>query len=1189
MKRFVRYLVFWLTSSVVLTGSYGRSEEPASFDAATIEFFETKVRPILVERCSECHSGGEQPAKGGLHLDSRDAILRGGDTGPAVTLETPATSLFLSAINYGDIYQMPPKSKLPSDEIAILTKWIETGLAWPQETSSVARTVKTFDLTSRAREHWCWQPVKEYAPPDVRQTDWPRSTVDNFILAKLESNGLLPAQTADRRSLIRRLSFDLIGLPPSPEEVEEFVCDPAPNADEKVVDRLLASSHFGERWGRHWLDLTRYAETRGHEFDPIIPNAWQYRDYVIRAFNADLPYDQFLTEQIAGDLTEPRWRQSADQHSAPALPINESLLGTGFWFLGEEVHSPVDIRKDETDRMDNRIDVVSKTFLGLTVACARCHDHKFDAISQRDYYALAGYAISSSYRQIRVDTYEHHRQIAVELDELRSRSRQETTKAIRAAILPGLAKLDAYWFAAKQAIDATTSLGTPSIASQLQSGIVERIATEKGLDAGLLTRWYAELNAAQQNERHPLHGLFAVRSANSAINRETATDASKAAIESIKNAPTPSGIVADFGDPTTNLLMQDGVSFGLRPVARGQLVIDGPSDAPRWRVATIGGWQRDLFWKKNALAAGTQVDHGTLGRFQSYGQMVRTPEFTLTTRNVWYLVKGSVRAYAAVNSHLVIAGPLHGALLREYQQSDDQWHWVLQELDSYQGHRLHVEFSPIDETNCTIAMVVQSDEAPPLPESDWTWLNELARTHDNPSSRFDAYHKAFQTAFDSIFRSDQNLQEGTSNLTASATADPQPAWPSQLASQAYLADWVLTHPQLFSLDKIELPSGWVKEAESKLAKQVVWESSLAPAILDGNGVDEYLLVRGNSNAPKEPVSRRFLEVYHDSVLGHSDDRNPNVTKDDVRLSEAHTSESDHKSGPSHAEQQSSGRLGLAREILRSPLAARVAVNRIWHHLFGRGIVPTVDNFGLLGQPPSHPELLDHLAGQFAKNGWSTKAMIRSLVLSRTYQMSSHPTDSDAADPANALWHRMSIKRLEGEAIRDSLLAVAGRLDVKMFGPSVPIHLTQFMQGRGRPGDSGPLDGNGRRSLYIAVRRNFLSPMMLAFDTPSPFSTVGRRTVSNVPAQALILMNDPFVMEQAKHWADRLLAKQSDSTDQRLDRLYLTAFARHPTPDETAAALNFLKTPANANTSDEREAWSNLCHVMLNVKEFIFID
>jgi hypothetical protein len=304
---------------------------------------------------------------------------------------------------------------------------------------------------------------------------------------------------------------------------------------------------------------------------------------------------------------------------------------------------------------------------------------------------------------------------------------------------------------------------------------------------------------------------------------------------------------------------------------------------------------------------------------------------------------------------------------------------------------------------------------------------------------------------------------------------------------------------------------------------------------------------------------------------------------------------------------------------RNPLVSRVIVNRVWQHLMGRGIVPSVDNFGVLGQPPTHPELLDYLAAEFVRDGWSLKRLVRRIMLSSTYRQASSVTEfglrhadrqqgaaaspphsalrtPQSHDPENLLFHRQTIKRLEGEAIRDSIMAISGRLDLTMYGPSVPIYLTPFMQGRGRPKESGPLDGAGRRSIYIAVRRNFLSPMMLAFDTPIPFTTIGRRNVSNVPAQALILMNDPFVAEQAQRWAESVLAEQggSDSSQERVRRMYLAAFGREPAAAEIQAALAFLTRqaseygPSSPADRDDR-AWADLAHVLLNVKELLFVE
>jgi hypothetical protein len=287
---------------------------------------------------------------------------------------------------------------------------------------------------------------------------------------------------------------------------------------------------------------------------------------------------------------------------------------------------------------------------------------------------------------------------------------------------------------------------------------------------------------------------------------------------------------------------------------------------------------------------------------------------------------------------------------------------------------------------------------------------------------------------------------------------------------------------------------------------------------------------------------------------------------------------------------------LAERIVdeKSPLAARVIVNRVWQHLFGRGIVRTVDNFGIMGETPTHPELLDHLAQEFMNDGWSVKRLIRRLVLSSTYRMSSEARNAELGtrnDPKNDLFQRANIKRLDAEVIRDALLAVSGQLDEKMFGPSVEAYLTSFMEGRGRPGKSGPLDGEGRRSIYLKVRRNFLNPMFQAFDYPTPFTTIGRRTSSNVPAQALSLLNGELVNQQAALWASRLLGDVSGDADARIDRLYREAFARPPTGDERSAAAEFLvqqQSSYGSNNADDPRAWTDLCHVLFNVKEFIYI-
>ncbi len=363
------------------------SDSPSRPDGAAVEFFENEVRPLLATRCQGCH--GQEKQKGGLRLDSRTSVLAGGDSGPAVVPGKPGESLLVEAINYGDQVQMPPKSKLRPAEVATLTRWVASGAPWPiEERKTPSGPVAPGRPWPERENHWSFRPVRRPEPPDVKHKGWPRGPIDHFLLAALESRGLKPAADADRRTWIRRVTFDLIGLPPRPEEVDAFVADGSSDAFEKVVDRLLGSPHYGECWARHWLDLVRYAETSGHEFDYDIPDAWRYRDYVIRALNSDVPYDRFVVEHVAGDLLpEPR------RH--PVDGTNESILATAFYFLGEGTHSPVDLRDEEAGRIDGQIDTLGKAFLGLTLACARCHDHKFDAIRTKDYYALSGYLKSS--------------------------------------------------------------------------------------------------------------------------------------------------------------------------------------------------------------------------------------------------------------------------------------------------------------------------------------------------------------------------------------------------------------------------------------------------------------------------------------------------------------------------------------------------------------------------------------------------------------------------------------------------------------------------------------------------------------------------------------------------------------------------------------------------------------------------
>ena len=360
----------------------GLAQEP---DPKGIAFFEKNVRPLLIARCYACHSTGAKTLRGSLLLDSRPGWMRGGDSGPVIVPGNPGESPLIKAVRYAeDGAQMPPSDRLPPEEIAVLVRWVRMGAPDPREAEpadlSAATDPKSIDF-AKAREHWAFQPIRNVTRPVVQNESWPKSPIDGFILAALERRGFSPAPPANRRTLIRRATYDLVGLPPTPEEVNAFVSDPSPRAFADLIDRLLASQAYGERWGRHWLDVARYGDSNGGDINRTFPNAFRFRNYVIEAFNRDVPFDQFVHEQLAGDLLP----ATDDQREHYAR-----LTATGFLVLGTKILSEEDKTKMLVDITDEQIDTVGKAFMALTLGCARCHDHKFDPIPTSDYYALAG-------------------------------------------------------------------------------------------------------------------------------------------------------------------------------------------------------------------------------------------------------------------------------------------------------------------------------------------------------------------------------------------------------------------------------------------------------------------------------------------------------------------------------------------------------------------------------------------------------------------------------------------------------------------------------------------------------------------------------------------------------------------------------------------------------------------------------
>ncbi len=1310
------------------------SQDSPTPDAASIEFFTTKVKPLLETRCFECHGPEAKKLKGGLSLASRADVLRGGDSGAAIVPGKPAESLLVKAINYVD-FEMPPKSRLPEGEVAILTEWVKRGAPWSAGKDDPSRDLKpeAFPLAERKTKHWAWKSIAHNEPPKVRQpfqadpnvnpaTFRDSDAIDQFVLSKLEEHGLTHAPATDRRTLLRRVYFALIGLPPTPAEADEFVADKAPTREAlaRVVDRLLDSPHFGERWTRHWLDLVRYAETLGHEFDYPLAHAHQYRDYVIRALNADVPYDRFVVEHVAGDLlnvadslreSDSRSRSDRSTMAARLHPTdgyNESLIATGFWFLGEDKHAPVDAKAEQAARIDNQLDVFSKTFLGLTVACARCHDHKFDPIRTMDYYALAGFMQSSRRQTAYLDPHGKIDAAVAEIQRSRAgerggvsppvnRDNAKTTGGLTPARSPELSK---YLLAAYQVMHGTPKPKDAKDAQQgqrpdelfedfesdtfakwkVQGSAFERGPTE-GTPSGqmpvsgfegkrLLDSWngsdehtgkltsqpfvirHRTIKFLIGGGKHPSETCFNLKVGDKVVQTATGKNNERlepmvwdvsqwhekeAVLEVVDSRKGGWGhinldqiVFSDAGDAlitkrpivtvagemelnaislaqVVQLLQSDEVrqpthpfwvwhEFSSRPLdpkpeafdarkrelaqrlsaeqkraeesaAKTELNEDfssarfvdlqHPADG-RWlmadgrypksskgqdhsRLPSATSHQPDKFWFATGWSFGNGPNADGIAHSGELSPklrgVLRSPTFTITQPQILYRVAGkNARIRLVLDGYQMMdfSGLLFGGTTFEVN-TDGKWIWYRQagDLQNHLGRRAYIEL--IDDGD------------------GWIACDEIRFTNGGPEPITPPHLSHAKLLADPSIKSVNDLANALTRLGERGGVSPP--------VDRLLAE---TTGRLIRL-------GGPRSPESEVS---IPEPMRAIAICDGNAVDEHIFIRGNHKNLGPEVGRRNLEAL-DGIDQPIVDREPG-----------------------------SGRLPLALRLIdakSNPFVPRVAVNRVWYHLFGRGIVESVDNFGALGKEPTHPELLDHLAESFVADGWSLKRLIRRIVLTNAWQQSSEPpspelaTKTNELDPQNLWLHRAPIHRLEGEAIRDSMLLIAGRLDRKSLGPSVPVHLTPFMQGRGRPGNSGPLDGEGRRSLYTSINRNFLSPMMLAFDTPIPFTTIGRRNVSNVPAQALILMNDLFVLDMSKHWAERSLKEQPDLTpEQRIERLYFDAFTRSPTAAEQADDLTFLSEQAKSYNlpadrwSKHPQVWTDLCHVLFNVKEFVFV-
>ncbi len=958
-------------TSVIAALCVAMSAAPGSLHAAD---YDRDVRPILAAKCFTCHGPDADSRAAGLRLDTFEgatAVLKSGLR--AIAPGDPAASEILARVAHTDPDElMPPDGREPLSvaEIDAIRRWIESGAEYTAP--------------------WAFEPMRATAAPRVRDERWPRGDIDRFVLATRERHGLAAPADIDAASLLRRASFDLRGLPPSEEEARAFAAVPAGEARDAAfaafVDAALASPAFGERWGRHWLDLARYAESLGHEFDYDIPGAWRYRDYVIQAFNADLAPARFIAEQIAGDLLEAR----------PALGLaNAAPIGTAWWFLGPATHAPVDVRLDEADRIAGKVDVVGRSLFGLSVACARCHDHKFDPIPAKDFFSLAGVARNTRRVEGFLDTDE--------------RAGPLVERARRALVAAG------------EAAGVAVSLPTHDVRKPAD-----------GSNAPALIDDARRGGAEWRRSGH----AFAASGAPLALASDGALRV--AAADTIDSARLDLALVGSARSPAFDVSKRY-----LHVRLRGHAA---------WVRVVVGNYWLD---ERNAL-----LFEGMRRRIESGGGPAADPR-------------------------------------------DAAWRVETFNLVRFAGERAYLELVDDGDGWIEVDAIVASDDGAQPPQEFWGEQAHAARMPD--AARVG--------------------EARVEDLRIAALA----------ARDALRA----TKPPIRAL---------VAE--------------------EGGAFDEPVHLRGSPRTPGEPAPRARMSI----LAGFVD-----------------------FAEPADAALEGSGRLALAQAITArdTPFLWRTLANRVWLKLMGRGIVETPDDFGQLGAAPWSAELLDHLALKLA-DGATFKSLIREIVLSRAYRAA-----ADAGEVPPTAWHAPAVRRLDAEAIRDAMLAASGRLDMSggsedtRGGPSVPVHLNEHMQGRGRPDESGPVDGAGRRSVYLAVRRNFLDPFMQAFDQPPPSASCGRRHASNVPAQALAFLNSELVHEFARRWGERL-ARDARSDEARIESAWHAAFGRAPRADEVALARAFLadeRAAAGAEvepTVRESAAFAALAHVLFASKEFIYL-
>jgi len=994
--------------------------------ARGLDLFKKHVRPVLVQQCLNCHGG--KTTEGEFDLTDRDRLLKGGNGGPGIISGQSAKSLLFRAINHEKKPFMPfEAAKLPDETIRNVAVWIDAGA--PYDTPLVKRedasawTKKV--IAPEARQHWAFHPLKNVTPPAVKNEAWVKTPIDRFILVRQEAAGLQPNPAASARQLIRRAYFDLVGLPPAPEEVESFVksYSATPQAAwEKLIGKLLDSAHYGERWARHWLDLVRFAESHGFEHDYDRPSAYHYRDFVIQALNRDLPYDTFVKWQLAGDEMAP----------------NDQLALTATGYLAAGVHSTQitknEVEKHRYDELDDILATTGTAMLGLTVGCARCHDHKFDAIPARDYY-----------RMLATFTTTVRTEISLNIDEAGSQKAKEAFDREHAPVAAELKKFEDEQLPARFAAWQKDVASKPLPAAWL----IPEIATSRSSGGATLTK---------QDDGSLLVGG--------------------------KNPPIETLTIG----LSTELTKLTGLR--LEALTHDSLVKNGPGRGSNGNFALT-----DIKATIAPKAGGKAID------------------IKLVKPRATFEQKG-----------LPIAGALDADGVTTGWAIDPQFG---------KNHAAAFTFeSPVGHPGGSLITVTLK------------FQNNVGHGMGRP--RLTLTNRAEPLALDAVALPEA-VQRIMQTPDAERTADQQKllmVWHRQL------------DPEWQTINK-KVQAHLAKAPKPSVVKALICSEGLPPIRLHSQGEDffkeTHFLRRGDPGQKDGLAEPGFLQL---ATYGE-EKKWARTVPEGSRLSYRRSTFADWLGDVDN---------GAGR------LLARVIVNRLWQHHLGRGIVATPSDFGLRGEKPTHPELLDFLANELIRNGWRLKPIHQLIMSSAVYQQASTlDPQRMKVDKDNTLLWRRPVKRLEAETIRDSLLAVSGTLDPKMGGP-------------------GTLDeASKRRSIYFTMKRSKLIPSLIIFDAPDGTTGVGERPSTTIAPQALHLMNNKQVREYAHGLAKRV---DSATWEETITKSYQVMLGREPDAEERSAGLAFLDEQMVSYTgkTDARHlALTDFCQALMCLNEFVYVE